>query len=579
MSWREQPQYTDDDSPDRVNYRHPTAPQAYIGHQPHSQPNHYDGHGYAEPDYRHNGYGWTGERDRVPDSRYEEEAGRQYTRGAVQRSQEFGQQRTPRYAGTYQEQSLYPAPSTDYGYYAQRQEVHDYDNGQQRQYAPSSYAPSAYRQPYEQSCDYWQERDERWLIQPYHAVATVAPNFNANASVFTPRNEPQRAVRTLQPMQSVYEAGLWTGPYINETSSQRQHHGSQGSDPMQLEPASSSPSLAPQTAQEESPPPPPPPAPPSGLGAAFYAATGDLELAKLVRRNEEKKARKKGKKAVKPHNGQVEPQVRNLTNGARSTSIVADAGIYISPSSDFNSANPAQVPVIRPPSPLVKLLKRPEPTWSYLKQAEQTPGARPNEEFRPLLVVLDLNGTLLHRKNRKTSFTARPHVSEFLWYLMNNHKVMIWSSAREHTVQNIIEQIFRPEHLAQLVAVWGRDKLRLSPEQYNNRVQVYKQLSWVWRDDVIANSGMHDDCWAQDNTVLIDDSEEKAASEPYNLIKIDEFEGKPEQLETDVLGQVVDFLEVLKCARDVSSAMRNAPYYYRDDLPAHDWMPIINDMH
>ncbi|KAK3633333.1 hypothetical protein LTR56_015901 [Elasticomyces elasticus] len=544
MSWREQPQYCDD-SPDRVNYRpQPTAPQAYISYQPHSQPSQYDGHGYAEPDYRHNGYGWTDGRDRVPEPRYEEEAGWQYTRGAVPRSQENGWERTPRYAGTHQEQSLYPAPSADYGYYAQRQEIHDYDYGKQRQYAQSSNAPSAYRQPYEQSYDYRQERDERWLIQPYHAVDSVAPNYNANASVFTPRNEPQRAVQTLQPMQSVYEAGLWTGPYINEMFSQRQSHRAQDFDAAQLDAALLSPSLEPQTAQE-SPPPPPPPAPLSGLGPAFYAATGDLELGKRIWKIEQKTARKRGKKAVKQDNGQVEPQG----------------------------------PVIRPPSPLVELLKRPDPTWSYLKQAEQPPGVLPNMAFRPLLVILDLNGTLLYRKNRKTSFTARPHVSEFLWYLMNNHKVMIWSSAREHTVQTIIEQIFRPEHLAQLVAVWARDKLRLSPEQYKSRVQVYKQLSWVWRDDVIADSGMHDDCWAQDNTVLIDDSEAKAASEPFNLIKIDEFEGKPEQLETDVLGQVVDYLEVLKCARDVSSAIRNAPYYYRDDLPAHDWMPIINDMH
>ncbi|KAK4962419.1 hypothetical protein LTR10_000045 [Elasticomyces elasticus] len=545
MSWREQPQYTDDDSPDRVNYRsHPTAPQAYISYQPHSQPSHYAGHGYAEPDYIHNGYGWTDGRDRVPEPRYEEEAGWQYTRGAIPRSQENGWERTPRYAGTHQEQSLYPAPSADYGYYAQRQEIHDYDYGQQRQYAQSGYAPSAYRQPYEQSYDYRQESDERWLIQPYHAVDSVAPNFNANASVFTPRNEPQRAVQTLQPMQSVYEAGLWTGPYINETFSQRQSHGAQGSDPIQLDPAFSSPSPAPQTVQE-SPPPPPPPAPSSGLGADYYAATGDLELGKRIQKVEQKTARKRGKKAVKPHNGQVEPQG----------------------------------PVIRPPSPLVKLLERPAPTWSYLKQCVETPGVRPNKEPRPLLVILDLNGTLLHRKNRRASFTARPRVSEFLWYLMENHKVMIWSSARPENVQSIVKEIFTPKQLAKLIAVWGREKLQLSPEQYNMRIQVYKQLSWVWRDDEIANSSINGDDWAQDNTVLIDDSLEKAASEPCNLIKIDEFEGKPEQLETDVLGQVVDYLEVLKSVRDVSSAIRSAPYYYRDDLPAHDWMPIINDMH
>ncbi|KAK4896451.1 hypothetical protein LTR27_005665 [Elasticomyces elasticus] len=51
--------------------------------------------------------------------------------------------RDPRYAGTHQEQSLYPVPSADYGYYAQRQEIHDYDYGQQRH----THSPAMLPQP------------------------------------------------------------------------------------------------------------------------------------------------------------------------------------------------------------------------------------------------------------------------------------------------------------------------------------------------------------------------------------------------------------------------------------------------
>ena len=78
---------------------------------------------------------------------------------------------------------------------------------------------------------------------------------------------------------------------------------------------------------------------------------------------------------------------------------------------------------------------------------------------------------------------------------------------------------------------------------------------------------------------MIDDSEEKAASEPYNILKIDEFEGKAEQMEADVLGQVVNYLDLLKWERDVSAYMSRTPFEYDETLDAYDWMPIVNDMH
>ena len=78
---------------------------------------------------------------------------------------------------------------------------------------------------------------------------------------------------------------------------------------------------------------------------------------------------------------------------------------------------------------------------------------------------------------------------------------------------------------------------------------------------------------------MIDDSVEKAASEPHNLIEIDEFEGRPEQMTVDVLGQVVRYLEVLRMERDVSAYMRTKPFVFDEGAPAFDWMGVVNDMH
>ena len=156
---------------------------------------------------------------------------------------------------------------------------------------------------------------------------------------------------------------------------------------------------------------------------------------------------------------------------------------------------------------------------------------------------------------------------------------MVWSSATRKNVQGTCDKLFEKDQKDRLVAIWARDTLRLPAEAYNQKVQVYKQLSWVWRDiDVQTSSVSPDDEWDQDNTVLIDDSVEKAASEPHNLIKIDEFEGTDEEKEMDVLGQVVEYLEKLRMEENVSAYIRETSFVYDADKQ-FDWMEIVNDMH
>ena len=208
------------------------------------------------------------------------------------------------------------------------------------------------------------------------------------------------------------------------------------------------------------------------------------------------------------------------------------------------------------------LLKRPEPSAEYMMQATEDPETLPAP--RPLLVILDLNGTLLYRKQRGgSSFQARPFVHEFLQYLFKYHHVMVWSSARPKNVTNMITKLV-PEDKDKLIAVWSRDDLRLSNHAYKEKVQVYKQLSWVWSNKAIQAKSPG--TWSQANTILIDDSVEKAASEPYNIVQIDEFEGKPEQMKVDVLGQVVKYMETLRGEKDVSAYMRTKPFVFDPEM-------------
>jgi hypothetical protein len=206
-------------------------------------------------------------------------------------------------------------------------------------------------------------------------------------------------------------------------------------------------------------------------------------------------------------------------------------------------------------------MERPSPSPLYIAEASKQPQSISTP--RKLLIILDLNGTLLKRLkfNGSNDFIPRPHLHKFLHYIFAHHRVMVWSSAKPRNVQTLCNTLFTAEQQQQLAGIWARDKLRLTPQAYVAKSQVYKQLSWVWEDAKIqASSSDGGEKWSQANTVLIDDSTEKAASEPYNLVEIEEFEAREDQMQGDVLGQVIQYLETLRWQADVSAYMRSVPF-------------------
>ncbi|KAK8058293.1 hypothetical protein PG994_008741 [Apiospora phragmitis] len=203
----------------------------------------------------------------------------------------------------------------------------------------------------------------------------------------------------------------------------------------------------------------------------------------------------------------------------------------------------------------------PDPSAKYMALSAIPPTQLP--EPRRILVVMDLNGTLLYRPSRKSPFrfVERPHARAFLDYCLNTFCVAIWSSAKPHNVHKMLDQLLTPEERFRLVAVWGRDTLGLSPADYNARVQCYKRLPVLW-ESLACRLGQ---CWDQSNTVLVDDSSEKARTEPFNLIQLPEFEGDLKE-PGFVLPQVHDFLNECAKQRDISSYMRAKPFAFRPDF-------------
>ncbi|KKA29039.1 hypothetical protein TD95_002206 [Thielaviopsis punctulata] len=200
----------------------------------------------------------------------------------------------------------------------------------------------------------------------------------------------------------------------------------------------------------------------------------------------------------------------------------------------------------------------PEASAAYLAQAALAP--RTCERPRRILVVLDLNGTLLWRPSRRnpTSFVERPHTRQFLDYLVKNFVVVVWSSAQPDNVNHMVNHLFTKKERQQLAAVWGRDKFGLSNKDYSSRVQVYKRLTKLWADETVQSRNPASHPWDQTNTVLVDDSSEKARSEPFNLIRIPEFAGQKET--THILPQVHDYLNILAGQEDISAYIHKSPF-------------------
>lgn len=262
---------------------------------------------------------------------------------------------------------------------------------------------------------------------------------------------------------------------------------------------------------------------------------------------------------------QSQPHAQNVASPP--STIVPHSG-FVAPRL---KALPPQVPTQSLPNrpsgePKVYSIARPLPNYVYMAAAYAAPSVL--EISRPLLVILDLNGTLLYRKNKGTNFKPRPHLNEFLEYLFSNHIVMVWSSARPYNVMGMCKQFFSPEQYQRVAAIWTRDHLHLTPEAYKSNTQVYKQLSWVWRDARIqAANPLPNTYWGQSNTVLLDDSVEKSASEPYNLIRIEEFEDRADQAGEDVLPQVALYLNTLRSQRDACAYIRSQPFVVDPSMP------------
>ncbi|KAI8062411.1 HAD-like domain-containing protein [Gongronella butleri] len=188
---------------------------------------------------------------------------------------------------------------------------------------------------------------------------------------------------------------------------------------------------------------------------------------------------------------------------------------------------------------------------SYVKAVE-TKSVKVDEPTKRQLVILDLNGTLVSRTAKSASLYARPGHKAFFDYLFKHFAVMVWSSAQPHNVDKMC-RIFG-DHRDQLELEWTRMDFGLSHADYRRKVITLKDLERVWKALPRFNYS---------NTILIDDSTQKAVLQPFNHLCIREFDHQWEEMRVkgdNELDKVQIYLERIFQESNVSNYIFRHPY-------------------
>ncbi|MBX9636017.1 MAG: HAD family hydrolase [Nitrosomonas sp.] len=100
----------------------------------------------------------------------------------------------------------------------------------------------------------------------------------------------------------------------------------------------------------------------------------------------------------------------------------------------------------------------------------------------------------------------RPHLDSFLTYCFDNFTVAVWSSARGENVKDLLDFVFTENQKQQLLFFWDQSHCTTIAAADGGKKPLFlKELKHVW--DAFPQ-------YNQDDTILVDDSEEKMRENP-----------------------------------------------------------------
>ncbi|TAQ85652.1 hypothetical protein B7494_g6008 [Chlorociboria aeruginascens] len=218
---------------------------------------------------------------------------------------------------------------------------------------------------------------------------------------------------------------------------------------------------------------------------------------------------------------------------------------------------------------------RPSPSGDYLAQCNTKSQWC---KARTILVVIDLNGTLLAHTDDFQDTKLRPGALSLIQDLCTNdlYEVMIWSAAKQKYNETDIKKYFNnfmtdpelvmdhPKH--KILAAWNQEQCphyNPNPNSGTKGTWRYKDLDSLWKDPGIQSCAPKGTSWDQTNTVLVDDDAEKGRMQMHNLINIPTFKYSHEHDKNlDILRQI---LERLTRQTNISNYLMKQPVKQKFD--------------
>lgn len=189
------------------------------------------------------------------------------------------------------------------------------------------------------------------------------------------------------------------------------------------------------------------------------------------------------------------------------------------------------------------------------------------------LIVLDLNGVLIQRRDKPIKdlkpdvvlkikhnrfIYFRPHVKDFLNWLLQHYNVGIWTSAKEQTICEVIPKLFGNKLMSKLKFILYQDNCIID---YNSKIN---EKPIIAKPIIKIKEYMNIDI---KNILIIDDSNDKMIlNNKNNYIIVKSWNA--EDIFDRYLGphdEFREFLKDLKEHKDVYSFLSNKKSNYTDD--------------
>lgn len=163
-----------------------------------------------------------------------------------------------------------------------------------------------------------------------------------------------------------------------------------------------------------------------------------------------------------------------------------------------------------------------------------------------MLLILDLDETLIHARNELLEHEAhfhvgsygvykRPYLDEFLSFCREHFKVAAWTSSSEDYACEVVENIFGNKYT--LSFVWARNRCTIE--------YVPEQQTHIWSKNIkkVKEKG-----YALERVIAVDDTPEKHKRSYGNLVAVQPFEGDVDDCELKLL---VPYLRSLRSSQNI----------------------------